>query len=515
MNLFEFGLFKTIYRWFVRSLANQLLFSYLLIITVALFAVSLWALFMIKTESMTDLRNSLEVEAVNLALEIDNDLALDSLQAKMRIKNAVDRHASKLNVAITVVNESGNVLADSSANLQRGSGENIANQSEINDALAGIVAFYTRQSQSTKTNWFYVAYPVRSAERDSGVIKTYGVIRVGVPLTSVEHRLRHDLIVFLEIILATGAMTVLISLWLARRVNKPLQEMSAMAKKIAGTGDISEFVPVSRRDEIGELGLSFNQMIGRLAEQERMRQDFLANASHELKTPTMAIGSVVEALRAGASEDPVMRKQFLNSLEKLVERQFSLLQDLLDITRLDDSRGETTGKHERVIVQQLILDTMEQLKSHAEKKKIKLSLQWMADVDDSEKLAGIAVLGNYLQLQRALINVLTNAINYSPEEGLIKIAVNLLEHDQIQIRIEDNGTGIDTADLPHIFERFYRADKARSRASGGTGLGLAITREIIARHHGTIDVESTLGKGSTFIINLPIFLPAFSSLTQE
>ncbi len=90
MNLFEFGLFKTIYRWFVRSLANQLLFSYLLIITVALFAVSLWALFMIKTESMTDLRNSLEVEAVNLALEIDNDLALDSLQAKMRIKKAVE-----------------------------------------------------------------------------------------------------------------------------------------------------------------------------------------------------------------------------------------------------------------------------------------------------------------------------------------------------------------------------------------------------------------------------------------
>jgi signal transduction histidine kinase len=508
MNIFEFGLFKTIYRWFVRSLANQLLFSYLLIITVALFAVILWALFMIKTESMTDLRNSLEVEAVNLALEIDNDLALDSLQAKMRIKKAVDRHATKLNVAITVVNESGNVLADSSANLQRGNGENIANQSEINDALAGIVAIYTRQSQSTKTNWLYIAYPVRSAG------KTSGVIRVGVPLTSIEQRLRHDLIVFLEIIFATGAMTVLISLWLARRINKPLQEMSAMAKKIAVSGDISEFVPVSRRDEIGELGLSFNQMIGRLAEQERMRQDFLANASHELKTPTMAIGSVVEALRAGAAEDPVMRRQFLNSLEKLVERQFSLLQDLLDITRLD-GRGDTVGQHETVNVQQLILDTIEQVKDQSEKKKINVSMQWLIDNGDGNRMAGISVLGNYLQLQRALINILTNAINYNREDGLVKVSADLAEHDQIQLRIEDNGLGIDPSDLPHIFERFYRADKARSRTSGGTGLGLAITREIVARHHGTIKVESTLGKGSVFIINLPIFLPAFASVNQD
>src|SRR5271156_567931 len=215
------GLFRNIYRWLFRSLANQLLFTYLLVITIALFAVSLWGLFMIKSESITDLRNSLEVDAVNLALEIDNDLALDSVEAKKRVKAAVDRHASKLNVAITVVDDDGHVLADSNAKLTSG-GENISNQSEINDALAGIVAAYTRSSPSTHTNWFYVAYPVRSTG------KTQGVIRVGVSLSSIEQRLRHDLIVFLEIIGATGVVTVLISLWLARRVNRPVREMSAM-----------------------------------------------------------------------------------------------------------------------------------------------------------------------------------------------------------------------------------------------------------------------------------------------
>lgn len=507
MNIFEFKLFKTIYRWFFSSLANQLLFSYLLVVTVALFAVSLWALLMIKTESIKDLNNSLEVAAVNLSLEIDNDLVLDSMQAKLRIKKAVDRHASKLNVAITVVNESGNVLADSQANLKNGNGENISNQSEINDALAGIVAFYTRKAQSTQTNWYYVAYPVRSAG------STTGVIRVGVPLTNLDQRLRHDLIVFLEIILATGVVTALISLWLAKRISKPVQEMSAMAKNIALSGDISEFVPVSRRDEIGELGLSFNQMIGRLAEQERMRQEFLANASHELKTPTMAISAVVEALQAGAAEDNTLRAQFLNSLEKLVHRQTSLLQDLLDITRLDGT-PESVG-HEPVNLQQLIRDAVDEIKPQAQRKKINLSMQLPEDSADNDESPGLSVLGNYLQLQRALINILTNAVNYTPEQGSVTVAVAMAEHEQVQIKIQDTGQGIDPADLPRIFDRFYRTDKARSRASGGTGLGLAITREIIARHHGTIEVDSVLGKGSTFIVSLPIFLPAFAKVKDE
>ena len=481
------GPFRNIYRWLFRSLANQLLFTYLLVITIALFAVSLWALFMIKTESLSDLRNSLEVEAVNLALEIDNDLALDSLESKNRIKKAVDRHATQLGVSMTVVDSEGHVLADSSASVATAGGPNISNESEIKDALAGIVANYTRSSESTHTNWYYVAYPVRSAG------KTQGVIRAGVPLASLEQRLRHDLIVFLEIIVTTGMVTVLISLWLARRVNRPVKEMSAMAKKIALSGDISEFVPVVRRDEIGELGLSFNQMIGRLREQERVRQEFIANASHELKTPTMAIGSVVSALQAGAAEDKTLRAKFLSSLETLVERQASLLHDLLDITRLDGASDRVV--HDRLHLPQLINDAVEQVRPQAEKKNLELNITAGTD--------GLAVFGNAIQLQRALVNILTNAVNYTPAEGAITVLTISQDPDMVQVKIQDNGPGIDPGDLPHIFERFYRADKARSRASGGTGLGLAITREIIARHHGTVTVESTLGKGSTFTINLP------------
>lgn len=481
---------RWIYQWLFRSLANQLLVTYLAVVTLALFVVSVWALSTIQKESINDLRNSLEVEAVNLALELDNDLQMDAESARKRIQNAVDRHATKLGVSITIVDRDGHVLADS-VQVNSTSGENISNQFEINEALGGIVAWYTRAAPTTHTNWLYVAYPVREAGH------TTGVIRVGVPLIDIENRLRQDLIVFLEIIFATGVITVFISLWLARFVNRPVREMSDLAKQISLSGDVSVFLPVSRRDEIGELGLSFNQMIGRLREQERLRQEFIANASHELKTPTMAIGSVVEALQAGAVDDPKLRDQFLRSLEKLVDRQASLLQDLLDLSKLDG--GLELEWHEEVNVMQVLSDATDQIRPQAEKKRIDLKVELNFD---SETSAANIVPGNSSQLMRALSNILTNAVNYTPEGGSVSV-VGRLMNQKLDLTIADTGVGIDANDLPHIFERFYRGDKARTRVGGGTGLGLAITHEIIARHHGSINVDSTVGKGTTFTITLP------------
>ncbi|MBP6747472.1 HAMP domain-containing protein [bacterium] len=488
MNLLD----RILYRWLFRSLANQLLITYLLVITIALAAVSFWALVAIRKESLTDLQNTLEVEAVNLGLEIDNDLELDSPKARKRIQSAVDRRATRLGVAIVVVDKDGRLLADSS---EPGPVENLSKEQEINEALAGVISKTTRSDPESLKNWMYVACPVRS----SGT--TTGVIRVGVPLTEIERRLKKDLFVFLEIILATGVVTVLISLWLARRVNRPVREMSALAKQISISGDFSAFLPVRRRDEIGELCLSFNQMIGRLREQERVRQEFISNASHELKTPTMAIGSVVEALQAGAAEDPKLRVQFLGSLERLVERQTNLIQDLLDISKLDS--GSETNWQSEVNISQVISDAVDQIRPQADKKELAISTQITLESGGQD----LVLVGNANQLQRALLNILTNAVKYTPASGFININVRSLGGERLEIRIQDSGGGIDAADLPRIFERFYRADKSRTRESGnpgGTGLGLAIVREIVARHHGTVEVESTVGKGSTFVILLPL-----------
>ncbi|MBU6453869.1 MAG: HAMP domain-containing protein [Cyanobacteria bacterium REEB67] len=481
---------RILYKWLFRSLANQLLITYLLVITIALVAVSLWALVAIRKESLTDLQNTMEVVGFNLGLEIDNDLVIDSPLSRQRIQAAVDRRASRLGVSIVVVDKDGRLLADSQPITQK---ENLSNEQEINEALAGVVSKSTRSEPQNNLNMLYVACPVRSMGA------TTGVIRVGVQLTDIERRLQKDLIVFLEIIFGTGVITVFISLFLARRVNKPVQEMSALAKQISISGDFSAFLPVRRQDEIGELCLSFNQMIGRLREQERVRQEFISNASHELKTPTMAIGSVVEALQAGASEDPKLRFQFLQSLERLVERQTSLIQDLLDISKLD--AGLDSNYQEEVDIVQLVNDSIEQLRPQADKKKISISTQVTLD---SAGGSDLNVLGNGSQLQRAVINILQNAINYTPDGGSVSVSARPLSGERVELKFQDTGVGIDPADLPHIYDRFYRADKARTREKGGTGLGLAIVREIIARHHGAMDVDSQVGRGSTFTIQLPL-----------
>jgi signal transduction histidine kinase len=479
-------IFERFYRWLSRSLANQLLFTYVLVIALALGIVTFWALRTMQSEKIDDLRNSMVAAAVHLGLEIDNDLGLDSELATNRIQAATDRHANHFGYAFTVVNNDGHVIADSGPRGLR-EGENIRSEQEINDALAGITAITTRHSQQTHTNWLYVAYPVRS------VGQTSGVIRVGVPLTDINQRLNRDLITFLVMIFATLVVTVMISLWLAKRLTRPLTNMSELAKHIAKSGDISVFVPVERNDEIGEMALSFNQMIGRLREEERLRQEFISNASHELKTPTMAIGSVVEALQAGAAEDPDLRYQFLHSLENLVERQSNLLKDLLDIAKLDG--GADKEWKEEVNVQEIAQVAVEQVRPQAAKKQVEV--HYDANTD------GLVVYGNSIRLQRAIVNLLTNAINHTPMNGTVTLGTRVVEPDKVEILISDTGSGIDPADLPHIFERFYRGDKARTRTAGGTGLGLAITREIIARHHGTIDVDSIPGQGSTFTIRLP------------
>ena len=486
MNLLD----RILYKWLFRSLANQLLITYLLVITLSLVFVSLWALVAIRKESLTDLQNTMEVEAINLGLEIDNDLVLDSPLSRQRIQAAVERRATRLGVSIVVVDKDGRLLADSQPIAQK---ENLSNEQEINEALAGVISKTTRSEPASNLNMLYVACPVRSMG------ETTGVIRVGVQLTQIERRLQKDLIVFLEIILATGVITVFISLLMARRLNRPVQEMSALAKQISISGDFSAFLPVRRQDEIGELCLSFNQMIGRLREQERVRQEFISNASHELKTPTMAIGSVVDAMLAGASEDPKLRAQFLGSLERLVERQTSLIQDLLDISKLDS--GLDSNWQEEVSIVTMVNETVEQLRPQADKKQISISTQMTLDSAGGNDLV---VLGNGSQLQRAITNVLQNAINYTPSGGSVSVSARSVGGDKLEIKVQDTGVGIDSADLPHIFDRFYRADKARTRETGGTGLGLAIVREIIARHHGSMDVDSIVGRGSTFVILIPL-----------
>ncbi len=232
--------------------------------------------------------------------------------------------------------------------------------------------------------------------------------------------------------------------------------------------------------------------ISRLKQLEKVRQDFVANVSHELRTPLTTIKGYAETLMEGAlKEDQVL--QFVQVIKRHTDRLTKIVEDLLMLSRIETKEFQL--KLEIISVREFIDDVVEFVKEPAEKKKIFLSRDEIA--------SSLAVQADRNHLEQILINLLDNAIKYTPEGG--RVTVSAVEKDlkDIQFSIEDNGIGIPKEDLSRIFERFYRVDKGRSNELGGTGLGLSIVKHLVQAHGGMVWAESQMGKGSTFYFTLP------------
>lgn len=236
--------------------------------------------------------------------------------------------------------------------------------------------------------------------------------------------------------------------------------------------------------------LLFND-ITELKRLEKMRKDFVANVSHELKTPLTSIRGFSETLLDGAKEVPELRDQFLDIIQKEATRMQMLVEDLLELSRLE--RDDFKLEFEAVNVNQLVDDVCLVLSQKAEKKSIRLERHHEGDV---------TLQADLNRMKQVIMNLVANAINYSPEGSQVDVTVDVREESYVLI-VKDNGIGIAPKEVSRIFERFYRVDKARSRNSGGTGLGLAIVKHIVDLHHATIDVESVEGEGTTFTIRFP------------
>ncbi|HUL34132.1 MAG TPA: ATP-binding protein [Candidatus Eisenbacteria bacterium] len=234
--------------------------------------------------------------------------------------------------------------------------------------------------------------------------------------------------------------------------------------------------------------------ITELRKLERVRRDFIANVSHEFRTPLTAIQGFAETLIAGALDDPQNRHRFLNIILEHARRLARLTEDLLKLSQMDADRLELEIRP--VKVAQLVESCYETARHRAAEKELHLSL------DVSNTLPDVA--GDARRLQEVLQNLLDNAIQYTLPDG--KIVLNAaLRHDEVIFTVTDTGIGIPTSDQPRIFERFYRVDAARSREAGGTGLGLAIAKHLIEVQGGRIWVESEIGVGSKFHFSVPVF----------
>jgi two-component system, OmpR family, phosphate regulon sensor histidine kinase PhoR len=233
--------------------------------------------------------------------------------------------------------------------------------------------------------------------------------------------------------------------------------------------------------------------ISELRKLERMRRDFVANVSHEFKTPLTAIQGFSETLLEGALEDKQNSRRFLEIIRGHAVRLGRVTSDLLKLSMIEAGRLEL--EKQPLAVPDLVNACVETLRMKAAKKEIALAADCAPDLPTITADAG--------RLREALLNLMDNALQYTPDGGAISVKA-AWSGSELVIAVQDNGIGIPKADQERIFERFYRVDDARSREVGGTGLGLSITRHLIEAHGGRIDVESEVGRGSTFSIHLPI-----------
>jgi signal transduction histidine kinase len=275
-------------------------------------------------------------------------------------------------------------------------------------------------------------------------------------------------------------------------MTRPLRRLTVAAGAVA-QGRLDQQVPVRSRDELGRLSRAFNEMTARLRAARQMQIDFVANVSHELRTPLTAVKGLVETLRDGAVDDPEVRDRFLETVETETDRLIRLVNDLLILSRADSKALNLQTVP--LDLEQLVRATISKMAPQAESRGLRLQLE----ADENASLA----VADPDRIEQVLVNLLDNAVKYSPPSGTVLVRVNCGSPGSIQVQVEDQGIGIPADDLKRVGERFYRADRARSRAEGGSGLGLAIAQALVEAHDGRLWLESREGQGTVVTFSLP------------
>jgi len=291
--------------------------------------------------------------------------------------------------------------------------------------------------------------------------------------------------------IAAGVLAILLSLLVSLIFTKPIKELIEGTKSIA-KGDYKKRVNIHSEDELGELSHALNTMAACLEENQRLQQDLVTTMIHELATPLTNLTGYLEAMNDGL----IKGKKRKETLELMSDEAARLTQMVKEVRELSHVQHPNFTIHPRKInLHNLVDKVITQMEPQLKEKDLRIVFKSMAEHEvlklDRDRI---------IQL---LLNLINNAISFSPKEGSIILTLKKKEKF-IELQIEDQGPGIPKEDLPHLFERFYRADQSRCRKTGGLGIGLSIVKEIMDAHDGTVIVKSTPGKGSNFICQFPL-----------
>jgi signal transduction histidine kinase len=296
--------------------------------------------------------------------------------------------------------------------------------------------------------------------------------------------------------LAFGGVAVLVAAaqggaWLTRAAFRPIDVIARTAQSIVSAADLRRRVPVPAvQDELQLLTVTVNDLLERIEHLFETQRRFLADASHELRTPLAAMKGNIEILQRGAVRDPELLDESLVDMQRESERLIRLVNDLLMLARNEAAAGM---RFEIVDLATLLLEITRELKPLTGTTTLSLVVH-----------TAVMVNGDRDRLKQAILNICVNALQHTPDGGTITCELRRVDH-YAHIAIRDTGVGISAADIPHLFDRFYRVDRSRTRAitGGGAGLGLAIVKYIVDAHAGTVTVTSTVGVGTTFTLAIP------------
>ncbi|MFC2002104.1 ATP-binding protein [Chloroflexota bacterium] len=289
--------------------------------------------------------------------------------------------------------------------------------------------------------------------------------------------------------LAAVAIALLITFFLSRRISAPIKALMLTARQL-GQGDLSKRVQSTDKGEMGELAQAFNSMAGDLERTEQLRRNMVADAAHELRTPLSNIRGYIEAIRDGVKKPDADTINILDQEAVLLSRLVDELQEL-SLTEAGELKLNCQPADMAVLINQTVASMQAQVAT----KGVAVAI----DLTDRLSLVNI----DHNRICQVLRNLLENAISHTASGGVITVAAGQ-QDDYLEVSVTDTGEGIPAADLSNIFERFYRVDKSRARATGGSGLGLTITKRLVEAHGGKIEVQSEPGKGSRFSFTVPI-----------
>jgi signal transduction histidine kinase len=456
-----------------------------------------------------------------LSSEIDDNLRSQAreLSGTIDLRRESTQNQSRVNVfirfpnldafaapgmTVQVFNLDGNVILQSENLRDR----NVpVDDDHVEMALNGTSSFDTEVVDDIPVRFFYT--PLEPRQLEGSVA---GVIQITRSLRDLEITLSRLKLVFFGIGALSLFVATVVGYLLARAALSPIGRMTRDARSIGEARDFARRVAVPRtvrasRDEVTRLAVTFNQMLGQLhaayEEQEHTlaaQRRFVADASHELRTPLATIRTNLELLqRAGDDLSSMDRDEAMADALAEIERLSRLVGDLLTLARVDS--GLRLERRDIVQADRLVRDVYRQARLMALSREHRVV---------AEPIEPATVIGDADYLKELLLVLVDNAIQYTPDGGEIRLSLER-QGDEAVISVTDNGVGIAADDMPHLFERFYRADHARHRTTGvahGTGLGLSIAQWIADEHDGRIEVESEFGKGSRFTVHLPAVVSA-------